>query len=231
MFTLSDVVKVVKKAMRPLRHRVNNMVLLGDMLMVNNDKTPSMQAKTANNEVLDNVKFFQNYGFSSKPKKNAQAILLKIQGNPANVVSVAVSDRELRFQHLKDGEVAISDDSGNYIHLKNGGIMDVIAPNTINVKSKNINIINANNVVIEGKTLSVISSTATIKSETATIESQTTTVKAETATIEAQTTNITGKVNLAGGGLPIARVGDEVSVDPLTHKGQILSGSTEVMSG
>lgn len=55
-------------------------------------------------------------------------------------------------------------------------------------------------------------------------------ITAETAAITAQTTTINGKVNLAGGGAGIARLGDTVEVDPNTHKGTITSASTEATS-
>lgn len=42
---------------------------------------------------------------------------------------------------------------------------------------------------------------------------------------------ITGNVVLAGGGPAVARVGDKVSVDPATHQGTILSGSSKVVAG
>lgn len=60
--------------------------------------------------------------------------------------------------------------------------------------------------------------------------SQTVTINSKTAVITAETTTINGKVNLAGGGAGIARLGDKVKVDPNTHEGTITSASTEVTS-
>lgn len=59
---------------------------------------------------------------------------------------------------------------------------------------------------------------------------------AKQATISATTTiegnlDTTGTVNLSGGGAPLARVGDSVSVDVNTHRGTITSGSSTVSAG
>ncbi len=46
----------------------------------------------------------------------------------------------------------------------------------------------------------------------------------------AQNLNTSGTVNLSGG-TPVARIGDEVSVDANTHRGTILAGSAKVKAG
>ena len=49
------------------------------------------------------------------------------------------------------------------------------------------------------------------------------------ATVTAATVNVNGDVNLgAEGGQPVARVGDAVQVDPITHLGTITSGAAKV---
>ncbi len=57
------------------------------------------------------------------------------------------------------------------------------------------------------------------------------TINAEIANITAETTTINGEVLLAGGAAAVARVGDPVSVDPITHVGTIMGGSSKVKSG
>lgn len=55
-------------------------------------------------------------------------------------------------------------------------------------------------------------------------------ITAKQTTITGNAT-ITGNVVLAGGGPAVARAGDKVSVDPATHQGTILSGSSKVSAG
>ncbi len=211
--------------------RLNNLSRLGKVLFVKDGKTQSVQAQTANNEVADNAKFIESYGFTGRPKKNSECVLLNIQGNPGNVVAVVIGNREFRFKDLKDGEVAMYDDSGNVLHFKNGGNIDFTAPTAINQMAPTININGSSAVNITTKTATIETDTLTVKAKKAMVDSMTTSIKADTAVIDATTVDIKGIVKLAGGGQPVARVGDMVEVDPNTHKGTITSGSLGVTAG
>ena len=213
----NEIITLFSRLIKPRDDRLNNLSRLGKVLMMKAGNTQSAQVQTANNEIADNVKFIEAYGFTAKPKQNSECILLNIQGNPGNVVALVIGSRELRFKELNDGEVAMYDDSGNLLHFKNGGIIDFKATDTLTQTAQTIN--------ISG------SQTVKIQTQTAVIEASTTNITADTANINASTTNITGKVNLAGGRQPVARLGDTVEVDPNTHKGTITAGSTEVTAG
>ena len=226
-----EIIDLFATLIKPHDDRLNNLSRLGKVLLVKDGKTQSVQAKTANNEVADNVKFIEDYGFTCKPKKNSECVLLNIQGNPGNVVALVIGNREFRFKGLKDGEVAMYDDGGNLLHFKNGGNIDFTAPTAINQTAPTININGSSAVNVVTKTAAVETETLTVQAKKATIDSTTSTIKATTATIDATTTEIKGIVKLAGGGQPVARVGDEVVVDPNTHKGTITSGSTGVTAG
>ncbi len=68
------------------------------------------------------------------------------------------------------------------------------------------------------------------------IEASIATVKASMITLDGNTTvngNLSGVGNvvLGGGGAGIARIGDAVEVDPITHKGTITAGSSKVKAG
>ncbi len=68
------------------------------------------------------------------------------------------------------------------------------------------------------------------------IEASTAIVKAPVITLDGNTTvngNLSGVGNVAlgGGGVGVARIGDAVEVDPITHKGTITAGSSKVKSG
>lgn len=202
-----EIIELFNKLIKPRDDRLNNLSRLGKVLLVKDGNTQSLQAQTANNEIADNVKFIESYGFTAKPKPNSECVLLNLQGNAGNVVALVIGNREFRFKTLKDGEVAMYDDSGNLLHFKNGGNIDFQAPATINQTAPTIIIKGANNV---------------------TVETQTAMIKAQTATIDAEQTTTTGKTSLAGGDFGVALLGCEVEVDPLTHKGKITSASTEV---
>lgn len=220
----NEIISLFSRLIKPRDDRLNNLSRLGKVLMMKAGNTQSAQVQTANNEIADNVKFIEAYGFTAKPKQNSECILLNIQGNPGNVVALVIGNRELRFKKLNDGEVAMYDDSGNLLHFKNGGIIDFKAPATMNQTAQTIN--------VSGTTaVNVNTQTAAVTAKTLNVEADTAAIKAKTATVDAETTTVNGKVNLAGGGQGVARLGDAVEVDPVTHKGSITSASTEVTAG
>lgn len=227
----NEIISLFSRLIKPRDDRLNNLSRLGKVLMMKAGNTQSAQVQTANNEIADNVKFIEAYGFTAKPKQNGECILLNIQGNPGNVVALVIGNRELRFKKLNDGEVAMYDDSGNLLHFKNGGVIDFKAPTTMNQTAQTINVSGTAAVNVNTKSAAVSTDSLTVKAKTASIDADTTTVKAKTATVDAETTTVNGKVNLAGGGQPVARLGDTVEVDPNTHKGTITAGSTEVTAG
>ncbi len=218
----NEIISLFSRLIKPRDDRLNNLSRLGKVLMMKAGNTQSAQVQTANNEIADNVKFIEAYGFTAKPKQNGECILLNIQGNPGNVVALVIGNRELRFKELNDGEVAMYDDAGNLLHFKNGGVIDFKAPATMNQTAQTIN--------VSGTTaVNVNTQTAAVTAKTLNVEADTAAIKAKTATVDAETTTVNGKVNLAGGGQGVARLGD--AVDPVTHKGSITSASTEVTAG
>lgn len=226
----NEIISLFSRLIKPRDDRLNNLSRLGKVLMMKAGNTQSAQVQTANNEIADNVKFIEAYGFTAKPKQNSECILLNIQGNPGNVVALVIGNRELRFKKLNDGEVAMYDDSGNLLHFKNGGVIDFKAPATMNQTAQTIN--------VSGTTaVNVNTQTAAVTAKTLNVEADTAAIKAKTATVDAQTTTVNGKVNLAGGGQPVARLGDAVQVNVTsgssagTWSGTITAGSTEVTAG
>ena len=226
----NEIISLFSRLIKPRDDRLNNLSRLGKVLMMKAGNTQSAQVQTANNEIADNVKFIEAYGLTAKPKQNSECILLNIQGNPGNVVALVIGNRELRFKALNDGEVAMYDDSGNLLHFKNGGVIDFKAPATMNQTAQTIN--------VSGTTaVNVNTQTAAVTAKTLNVEADTAAIKAKTATVDAQTTTVNGKVNLAGGGQPVARLGDAVQVNVTsgssagTWSGTITAGSTEVTAG
>lgn len=226
----NEIISLFSRLIKPRDDRLNNLSRLGKVLMMKAGNTQSAQVQTANNEIADNVKFIEAYGFTAKPKQNSECILLNIQGNPGNVVALVIGNRELRFKELNDGEVAMYDDAGNLLHFKNGGVIDFKALATMNQTAQTIN--------VSGTTaVNVNTQTAAVTAKTLNVEADTAAIKAKTATVDAETTTVNGKVNLAGGGQPVARLGDAVQVNVTsgssagTWSGTITAGSTEVTAG
>jgi len=72
---------------------------------------------------LQNREAFQHYGFTSRAKDGAEAIVLR-DGNI--FISIAEDDRRYRLA-IEEGEVALYSDEGDSVRLKRGRIMELTA--------------------------------------------------------------------------------------------------------
>ena len=70
----------------------------------------------------DHLHHIQPYGFSSRPKKDAEAITLAISGDESKLVAITLSDRRYTLA-LEEGEAALHDDQGQVVYLKREGIL------------------------------------------------------------------------------------------------------------
>lgn len=87
----------LRRFMAPLTSRVRLMVARGVVKLVDDArKMQSLQVSVQADVVRDKVERFQEYGFTSVPLKDAEAILLAVGGNTAHLVCVAVDDRRYR---------------------------------------------------------------------------------------------------------------------------------------
>ncbi|WP_163371083.1 phage baseplate assembly protein domain-containing protein [Endozoicomonas acroporae] len=80
----------------------------------------TLQVTFKSGDTWEKIPRYQNYGFTHRPKKGAQAVGLFIDED--NGLVVAVDDRRYRLQGLKEGEVAMYDDLGNKVVLGREGL-------------------------------------------------------------------------------------------------------------
>ncbi len=72
---------------------------------------------------LESRELFQHYGFTSRPKPGAEAVVLR-DGNV--FFSVAEDDRRYRLA-VEEGEVALYSDEGDKVHFKRGRVLEISA--------------------------------------------------------------------------------------------------------
>ena len=114
------------RLIEPFRRRLLLMVGRAVVLLINDKpKLQELQLGALASETLDGVERFQEYGFTSHPHKDAEAILLALGGMRSHSVVIAVDDRRYRLTELERGEVALytdeDDADGKHrIHLKRG---------------------------------------------------------------------------------------------------------------
>ena len=123
--------------LRPLKLRVMGMIGRGLVTLVDDSKRmQSLQFQGLGSETSDGIERFQNYGFTSVPKKpdadasgkGAECIIVAIGGDKSHEVVIVVDDRRFRFRGpdelgAVEGESAMYDDLGQYVYLQRDGII------------------------------------------------------------------------------------------------------------
>lgn len=120
MVTIRD----IQKLLAPLTRRLRLVASRGIVKLVDDSfKLQGMQVQVYADDLRDGVERFQNYGISSVPFAEAEAIVLALGGNASHTVVIAVDDRRYRLKGMAEGEVALYDDQGQKVHLTRAGIV------------------------------------------------------------------------------------------------------------
>ena len=90
-------------------------------------KVQRMQIALLADEERGDVERFQQYGYTSAPHPEAEAIALSVGGSRSHMVVIAVEDRRYRLTGLEAGEVALYTDEGDKVVLKRGREIHVTA--------------------------------------------------------------------------------------------------------
>lgn len=85
-----------------------------------------LQLKVLAGDIAACVKRYQNYGHTSHPRKNAQAIVIALGANRSELVAIAVDDADARKPDLEEGEHALYSDEGDYIWFKRNRIIELL---------------------------------------------------------------------------------------------------------
>jgi len=118
----------ISRLLRPLQQRLQLMVGRCLVLLVDDDtRLQSLQVALLAEEVRGDVERFQQYGFTSHPHPDAEAIAVAVGGNRDHCVVLSVDDRRYRLKGLAQGEVALYTDEGDRVVLRRGGIVEVHA--------------------------------------------------------------------------------------------------------
>lgn len=111
----------------PLKNRVANMVARAVVSAIDDSKKIQLvQLDLLEGETRNEVERFQNYGFTSKPRSGAEAVVLFVGGRRDHGLAIVVDDRRYRFINLSDGEVAVYNDTGARIVFKANGDIELV---------------------------------------------------------------------------------------------------------
>ncbi len=96
-------------------------------------KLQAVQVSLLDGEARAECERFQEYGFTSVPFPDAEAIALAIGGARSHIAIVACDDRRYRKKDMQQGEVALYTDEGDYVLFKRGRIVEVKAGTKLRV--------------------------------------------------------------------------------------------------
>jgi len=82
-----------------------------------------MQVKFNPLQTIDNLPRCAEYGFTSNPPEDSDAIVAFAGGDRSNGVVIATGNAKFRMNRLETGEVAIHDNRGQYVYLTEAGIV------------------------------------------------------------------------------------------------------------
>jgi len=112
----------MKGILDQLRRRVYSMIARA--VVEASYSTTTMQTVDLSTQVghdAQRVEHFEPYGFTSRPKDGAEAVLLNL-GGVDHGIAICVADRRYRLKGLDQGGVAMYDDIGQTIKLTASGI-------------------------------------------------------------------------------------------------------------
>jgi len=163
-------------------------------------KAQTVQLELLADEVAEGVERFQQYGFTSVPHPECEAVVVFPGGTRSHGVVIATEDRRYRLVGLEAGEVALYDDQGQKIHLLRDGIL-IETDKPVTVKGENIVLEASADVSIDAGGNVAIDAGGDVA------------IKGGNITLE-------GDVALgAAGGAKVALVGDDVAGGKITGPG------------
>jgi phage baseplate assembly protein V len=113
-----NLLNLLERWIAPWKRRILSMVLKG---LVNSSTDSGnlqvIEATTLKGEIVPDAERVQEFGFTSRPPKNSEAIVLSLGGNQNHPVIIATDNSAYRLKGLPDGACAIYNKNGDYVKL------------------------------------------------------------------------------------------------------------------
>jgi phage baseplate assembly protein V len=133
---MPGIIDTMRRVMNPLKRRVLLMITRGFITAINDSKKLQfLQINLFAGEVRDNLERFQEYGFTSVPLPDAEAVAVFLGGNRDHGIIISTDDRRYRLTGLENGEVALYTDEGDFIKLKRNNEIEINSGSKITLNS------------------------------------------------------------------------------------------------
>lgn len=124
-----SLIRDLKRFLAPLQRRVMNLIIKGIVDSVDDsDELQKIKLTLLSDEVQSDLDRLQQFGLTSNPPKDSEALVLFLGGNRDHGVVIAVDSTVNRPTGLKTGEVAVYKDKSNFCIFKTNG--DVVIENS-----------------------------------------------------------------------------------------------------
>jgi phage baseplate assembly protein V len=92
-----------------------------------------IQVQLGADEIRDNTPRLAEYGFTSNPLPDADAVIIFAAGDRSNGVIIATGDQRYRLRNLAPGEVALYSDEGDYVRFQRGRKIKIVAGTSVEI--------------------------------------------------------------------------------------------------
>lgn len=124
-------INTIRRLIDPVKRKL--MMIIGRAIVTyvdNTTGTQRIQLTVLANETVSNVERFEEYGLTSYPATDTQAVVLFLGGNRSHPIVINVHDRETRPVDLAESEVCLysakdADAQSHRIHLKADGSIEI----------------------------------------------------------------------------------------------------------
>jgi phage baseplate assembly protein V len=120
------VIDQLRKLVAPLATRIANTVARAVITNVDDtQKVQLLQLAILDGETRDDVEAFGQYGLTSNPPKDSEAVILCVGGRRDHPLAIGIESRQDRIKNLQPGEVALYSKHGQTIVLKANGDIEL----------------------------------------------------------------------------------------------------------
>lgn len=145
---MSELMKrYIDRELAPVRRRLRSMANRAQVTgVVESLQRQNLQLQIENDEAVDDIERFQNYGMTSHPPVGSEAVVMALKGSLDQRVAVAVEKKDLRPKG-EPNDVIVYHAEGHNMRLTSNGKIIVTATDVIFNASNSFRIISPENII------------------------------------------------------------------------------------
>lgn len=134
---MNTIQRMIENAIAPFADRLYGSIARAILTTAADDSKgiQVVQGQFTDDETIDDLERFQNYGFTSVPLEGSEMVTVFPGANRDNGIVVSIDNRDFRLKGLEAGEVALYTDEGDKLVFKRGGTLEIVTSSKIIVNS------------------------------------------------------------------------------------------------